>query len=101
MSNNTQQHNKQSINISINYIIIFICIKFAKELCVIGKFTNKHMDKRGIGTGSPVLIPVTNKLTNKVTGELTVPVNGNFIDKNSDSRTFTLNNITSPNISFL
>lgn len=29
-------------------------MKFAKELCVISEFTNKYMDKRGVGTGSPV-----------------------------------------------
>lgn len=29
-------------------------MKFVMKLCIIGDFTNKYMNKRGVGTGSPV-----------------------------------------------
>ena len=76
-------------------------MKFAKELCVIGEFTNKYMDKRGVGTGSPVPIRTTNDFTNDFTDELTVPVNSDFTGKNLDFQTHPLNPIISPNIPFI
>ena len=76
-------------------------MKFAKKLCVIGEFTNKYMNKRGVGTGSPIHIKVTNNFTNDFTDELTVPVNSDFSGKNLDFQTHPLNHTISPNISFI
>ena len=75
-------------------------MKFAEKLCVIGDFTNKYISKRGVGTGSPVPIPVTNNFTNDFTDELTVPLSNDFSAKNTHFPTFpifkTYSSITSP-----
>ena len=76
-------------------------MKFVMKLCVIGDFTNKYIDKRGVGTGSPIPIRTTNDFTNDFTDELTVPVNSDFSDKNPNFKTPLLNHIISPNISFI
>ena len=76
-------------------------MKFAKELCVIGEFTNKYMDKRGVGTGSPIPIRTTNDFTNDFTDELTVPVNSDFTGKNLDFQISIISTTISPNISFI
>lgn len=76
-------------------------MKFVMKLCRIGEFTNKYMNKRCVGTGSPVPIPITNDFTNDFTGELTVPVNSDFSGKNPNFQTYLLNPIISTTISFI